>query len=366
MNKISLFSPSVGEEEIEAIRQVFFSGWLGMGTKTKEFEEEFAKFIGVNCCVAMNSCTSALEMSLKILNIGKGDEVMVPTITFVATAHAVVNNGASPIFCDIDDDLLIDFDDVMSKITKRTKAIVVVHVGGRCVDVELLKSIIPPNIKIIEDCAHACGSRFKNKSAGSFGDIGCFSFHATKNMTTGDGGMITLNNEELQNRAKKLSWLGINKSSYERAFGNSYLWNYDIEEIGNKSHMNDVNSAIGLVQLGKINQMNAVRKQIANVYFEKLNGVVLPRKDDENSLSSWHIFHIKTKDRDGLSKHLLQKGIGTGVHYKPIHMYKAYGNTPRLFKAEKDWIFLLSLPMHSGLSVEEAEFVAEGVNEYVA
>jgi perosamine synthetase len=362
MNRISLFRPSVGEEEIDAIRAVFSSGWLGMGTKTKEFEEEFAKFIGVNYCVAMNSCTSALEMSLKILNVGFGDEVIVPTITFVATAHSVVNNGATPIFCDVDENLLIDFDDVLAKITKRTKAIVVVHIGGRCVDVELLKSIIPSHIKIIEDCAHACGSKLNNKMAGSLGDIGCFSFHATKNMTTGDGGMIAINDFDLQDRAKKLSWLGINKSSYERAFGNAYLWDYDIEEIGNKSHMNDVNSAIGLVQLSKINQMNFVRKEIANVYFNNLKGVILPRKDDEISLSSWHIFHIKTKDRDGLSKHLLSKGIGTGVHYKPIHLYKAYGNTPALPNAEREWKLLLSLPMHAGLKVKEAEFVANEVN----
>jgi len=157
--KISLFKPSLGDEELQAVKDVFLSGWLGMGPKTYEFEKELSKYIGVSNTVCLNSCTAALNLTLKLLKIGPGDEVIVPTITFIATAHAVVETGATPIFCDVNqDNLLISFDDVLKKITKRTKAIIVVHLTGRCVDVLKLKKITNFNIPIIEDCAHACGS----------------------------------------------------------------------------------------------------------------------------------------------------------------------------------------------------------------
>ncbi|MDI6788316.1 MAG: aminotransferase class I/II-fold pyridoxal phosphate-dependent enzyme, partial [Planctomycetota bacterium] len=186
---IQLFKPFFGEEELEALREPFETGWIGLGPKTAEFEKKFAEFIGVKYAVGVNSCTSALDLALKLLEIRHGDEVIVPTMTFVSTAHVVAYNLATPIFADVDEKTLaIDLEDVKRKITLRTKAIIPVHYSGRPCDMDALKKIAGDKIAIIEDAAHGCGADYKGKKCGSIGDIGCFSFHAVKNLAMGDGG----------------------------------------------------------------------------------------------------------------------------------------------------------------------------------
>lgn len=364
---IDLFKPSLGEEELNSLRDIFKTGWVGLGPKTKEFEEKFARYIGVKYAVGLNSATASLDISLKLLNINHGDEVIVPTMTFVSTAHVVAYNLATPIFVDVDENLLIDFEDLKKKITPRTKAIIPVHYSGRPIDIYTLKKITK-DIPIIEDCAHACGSIFNGQRCGSFGTLGAFSFHAVKNLCTGDGGMITTDDINIYERAKKLRWLGIDKDTWDRTDVNkSYWWEYNVSEIGLKCHMNDIAASIGLVQLKKLDRMNSRRKEIAEMYTKGLNDlscVSTPLMDTSFSKSSWHIYHIKCPLRNELSIFLKEKGIMTGVHYKPIHLYKCYGNIPNLPMSEKYFKQIISLPIHPNLTNNEVNLVIDNIHKF--
>jgi len=358
---IQVFKPFMGEEEVQAVRDVILSGWIGLGPKTARFEEEFAAYIGTNHAVAVNSATAALDLALKLLYVRHGDEVIVPTMTFVSTAHVVAYNLATPIFADVDPETMnMDLDDVKRKITARTKAIMAVHYGGRPVDMRSLRKIAG-TIPIIEDAAHACGSTYNGKRLGSLGDIGCFSFHAVKNLATGDGGALTINNKGIMERAKRLRWLGIDKGTWDRTdLKQSYWWEYHVDEIGLKCHMNDITAAIALVQLAKLNKMNARRSEIAHRYtraFKGHNMITVPPSIPKECQSSWHIYCIRAKRRDELSIYLQEKEIATGVHYKPIHTYKCYGNIPVLPKAESVFKEILSLPMYPGLSNDDVDRV---------
>ena len=241
------------QEEIDAVAEVLRSGWIGLGPKTAEFEKKFAEFVGTTYAVAVNSCTAALDLALKLLDVNHGHEVIVPTMTFVSTAHCVAYRLAMPVFADVDPHTLsLDLEDVRRKITSRTRAIIPVHYSGRPIDLDALKEIAG-GIPIIEDCAHATGARYKGRSVGSIGDIGCFSFHAVKNLAMGDGGALTLNNEPWMQRSKRLRWLGIDKGTWDRtATDKSYWWQYFVDEIGLKCHLNDIAAAIGLVQLRRL------------------------------------------------------------------------------------------------------------------
>jgi len=361
---IDLFKPYTGKEELESLRDIFESGWIGLGPKTEQFEEKFAEYIGCKYVVGLNSATAALDLSLKLLNINHRDEVIIPTMTFVSTAHVVKYNLAEPIFADVYKNLSIDLKDVKRKITSRTKAIIPVHYSGRAVDMDRLKEIAG-DIPIIEDAAHAAGAIYKEKKCGSLSTMGCFSFHAVKNLAMGDGGAIATNDKEMCERAKRLRWLGIDKSTWDRSDQNkSYWWEYVVNEIGLKCHMNDISASIGLVQLSKLDKMNSRRKAIAQRYTEGLLDVKTPTMDTDDSKSSWHIYCIRCKRRNDLSVYLKDKGIMTGVHYKPIHLYKCYGNIPSLPKAERYFKEILSLPMHPGLTNDEVDTVIEAINSF--
>lgn len=368
MTFIRVFKPSFGKEELKALKEVLLSGWVGLGPKTIQFEEKFAKYIGVEYCVGVNSGTSALDLAVKLLNINHGDEIIVPTITFVSTAHIAAYNLATPIFVDVDYDTMgLSLKDVKRKITKRTKAIIPVHYGGRPIDIDSLLEI-NENIPIIEDCAHACGAEYKNKKCGSLGKIGCFSFHAVKNLSMGDGGAITLNDKKLYERAKRLRWLGIDTGTWERTNNNkTYWWKYDVGEIGLKCHMNDIQAAIGLEQLKKLDKMNNRRKEIVQFYRKELKNIKnieLPLMDDDIFKSSWHIFHIKCNRRDELSTFLKDKQISTGVHYYPIHLYPCYGNITSLPIAEKLIKKILTLPLYPDLKNEDLKRITKSIKEF--
>lgn len=365
---INVFLPSMGDEEIQAVAEVLRSGWIGLGPKTAEFESRFAKFCGVKYAIGVNSATAALDLAMRLLHISHGDEVIVPTMTFVSTAHVVSYNLATPIFADVDPvTLCIDFDDIKRKITPRTKAIIVVHFAGRPVDMDVLKTITG-STAVVEDCAHAAGSIYKGKPVGGFGDIGCFSFHAVKNLAMGDGGALVTNSKDWNDRAKKLRWLGIDKGTWDRtSMDKSYWWQYYVDEIGLKCHMNDIAASIGLVQLDKLKKHNDRRRNIVNQYFEGLYGIPgieLPMPDDVDFKSSWHIFHIKCEKRDELSVFLKDRGISTGVHYTPIHTYRCYGNRTYLKNAEAVSTRILTLPLYPTLMDNEVSHIVNSIREF--
>jgi dTDP-4-amino-4,6-dideoxygalactose transaminase len=365
---ISLFRPFMGDAEIEAVSEVIRSGWIGLGPKTGEFEKRLAEYIGVPYMVGLNSATSALELAVRLLNIRSGDQVIVPAMTFVSTAHVVIQNLATPVFADVERSTLnIDIDDVASKISPLTRAIIPVHYGGRPVDIDRLREIAG-DIPIIEDAAHACGAEYKEHKCGSLGDIGALSFHAVKNLATGDGGALALKDKSMAERARKLRWLGIDKGTWDRSAGDhAYLWDYSVTEIGYKSHMNDIAAAIGLVQLSKLDAMNGRRREIVQSYndgFKDLSWLQLPPPDTAESKSSWHIYCVQCDQRDELNAYLTERGIGTGVHYRPIHMYKCYGNRPHLPVAEEVFTRILSLPMHPGLSDGDVNLIVDTIRGF--
>ncbi len=365
---INVFKPTMGEEEVAAVAAVLRSGWIGLGPRTAEFENRFAEFCQVKYAVGVNSATAALDLAMRLLHISHGDEVIVPTMTFVSTAHVVAYNLATPIFVDVDPQTLnLDLDEVKRRIGPRTKAIIPVHFGGRPVDIDELKKIAG-SIPIVEDCAHATGALYKGKPVGGLGAIGCFSFHAVKNLAMGDGGALTLDSAEWYQRAKRLRWLGIDKGTWDRTeVDKSYWWQYYVDEIGLKCHMNDIAASIGLVQLKRLERLNGRRRQIVSRYFEELAGITeieLPLEDDGTYRSAWHIFHIKCERRDDLSVFLNDKGIATGVHYTPIHTYRCYGNRPTLKTAEQLQHRILTLPLYPTLTEEEVGYVVRTIREF--
>lgn len=365
---IPVFRPAFGEEEIDAVAEVMRSGWVGLGPKTAEFEQNFADFCSVPSAIAMNSCTAALDIAVRLLNLSPGDEVIVPTMTFVSTAHVVVQNLGTPIFADVDKRTLnIDPNDVASKITERTRAIIVTHYSGRPVDLDQIRNVAS-GLPIIEDCAHATGASYNGIPVGSIGDIGCFSFHAVKNLATGDGGMLTTKNQLWAKRAKSLRWLGIDQSTWDRSkIDQRYWWKYNVDEIGLKCHMNDIAAAIGLVQLQRISQLNSRRREIVQQYLTALSSVVeieLPIDDDDTYRSSWHLFCIRCERRDELSSFLSSRGISTGVHYAPIHQYNCYKTKVVLPIAEKAFERMLTLPLYPELKDSEVHTIIETILDF--
>lgn len=368
---IALFRPFLGEEEVQAVSEVLRSGWLGQGPRTEEFERSFAQYAGAAHTVAVNSCTSALSIAMQLLDVGPGDEVIVPAVTFVATSHAVAYHRARPVFCDVDPETLnMDIEDAAARISPRTRAILPVHYGGRPMEVDRLRERIGTGLPIIEDAAHACGSFYKGRAIGGHGNVACFSFQAVKNLTAGDGGAIAFPSDRGVDRARVLRWLGINRDTWDRTKLPSQLWwQYEVDDITLKYQMNDIAAAIAIVQLEKLDAMNARRRAIAERYtagFADNPRVQTPPMDTPHSRSSWHLYAIRVDNRDALHIALKEHGIASGVHYKPVHLYGCYGHNPTLPVAEEQCARLLSLPMHPGLSDDDADRVIDAVNAFTA
>ncbi|MCD4819034.1 MAG: DegT/DnrJ/EryC1/StrS family aminotransferase [Candidatus Cloacimonetes bacterium] len=365
---IPVYRPYTDGKEIEYLKEVINSGWWGLGPKTKEFEKKFAKYIGSEHAVGLNSATAALHLALKCIEV-EGFEVITPSMTFVTTNHAVLYNGGIPVFCDItEDNLNIDPEKIEELITEKTKAIIVVHFGGYACDMDRIMDIAKKNnLYVIEDAAHACGGEYKGKKLGSIGDFGSFSFQAVKNLSTGDGGMLLTNNHEWFERLKKLRWVGISKDTFERGAGNSYDWFYDVTELGFKYHMNDISAAIGLAQLEKLDWMNDVRRKWSNYYRKELRGISQisypPQKD--YMFPACHNFVIKTTKRDELKNFLMKKGITTGVHYYPNHLYDMYEKYSRKLPiTESIWKKLITLPLFPGMTQQEANLVIDSIKGF--
>lgn len=369
---IPVFKPSYGKEEFEAVRKVMKSGWVGLGPKTQEFEEAFAKYIGTKFAVALNSGTAALHLALKVMEV-EGGEVLTTPITFISTNHAVLYNRAKPVFCDIEPDTLnISFRGIEKNITRSTKAIITVHYGGHPCDMDPIRKLArAKGLKLIEDAAHACGAEYKGQKVGTLGDIACFSFHAVKNLATGEGGMITTNDRKVYERLKKLRWLGITKGTWDREKSEShirkYSWHYDVEEVGFKYHMNDIPAVIGIIQLKKLDGMNDKRRKLSFRYNDLLKdiGSIETPVVKEYARSAHHNYVIKTDKRDALNTYLQGKGISTGVHYMPNHHYRMYKN----FKAdcpvaEDIWKRLLTLPLYPDLKEPQQERIIKSIKQF--
>jgi len=365
---IPIFRPSYGKKEIEAVSKVLRSGWAGMGPKTEEFEKKFASYIGTKYAVAVNSCTAALHLSLYVLGI-EGKEVITTPLTFVSTNHAILYNRGIPVFTDVDPETLnIDPGQIAANITPKTKAIIAVHYGGNpCLLKEILTLAKKHKLHFVEDVAHACGAVYQGRRVGSFGDLACFSFHAVKNLATGDGGMITTNNKRFYERLRKLRWCGISHSTWQRGKSKNYKWLYNVDEVGFKCHMNDITAALGIVQLERLDALNKRRADIARRYTNALGGLPWLKTIPINvgAESAHHNYVIKTRFRDELNEYLLHKGIATGVHYYPNNLYPLYrryrGSTPH---AVHVWNELLTLPLYPGLKNAQVDLIINEIRVF--
>lgn len=353
---VPLFQPAFGNEAVEAVRRVMASGWVGLGPEVERFEQEFASSVGAKYGVATNSCTAALQLALMCHDIGFPEEVIVPSLTFASTAHAVRMVGAEVEFADVlDDTLCLDMEDVKRRVTPATEAIVAVAYSGTPIDYGSDLDGIP----IIYDCAHAAGSGF---DAGD--KTACWSFHAVKNLACGDGGMLTTDDSQIAERARRLRWLGIDKSTWERNQG-GYSWEYRCHEIGIKGHMNDIAAAIGLAQLARLPEMQDRRREIARQYHRRFDGADLVVPEMANG-HGWHLYVVRADWRDDLHRHLKARGVDTSVHYQPLHTHECYRWSGSLPVTDKVAGEILSLPIHPGLTDQQVDYVCESVEEFYA
>lgn len=358
---IALLKPVICEEAIEAAGEVLRSGWLGLGPKTAEFERAFAAYVGNRYCIGLNSCSAALHLALRVLDLPQGSEIVTTPITFVSTNHAILYERCLPVFADVQEDTgNVDPASAASKITGRTKAIMVVHLGGYPCDLDEVYALARSNgIAVIEDCAHACGAVYKGKRIGSHGELHAFSFHAVKNLPMGEGGALVVRDEALDERLRRLRWMGIDKDTFRRSSETIYNWNYDVTELGFKYHLNDIHAAIGLVQLQRLEEDNTRRAEIAARYRSGLAGVPGLRfmRQGNDRTSSHHLFCILAEKRDALVLKLKSAGVETGVHYRRNDLYPMFRRDDSLMNAERFWQSALSLPLHLQLSEEQVDYV---------
>ena len=367
---IRLFKPSVGEEELQLIQAVFQRSWIGLGPMVNKFEEEWAKFIGCEASIALNSATAALHLALRVFGFKKGKKVLVPSLTFSSTASAVLYNDLIPVFVDSDPITLgISLDDLEKKYDKNCVAVIPVHYAGHPIQMDkLVPWARTKDLKIIEDCAHTAGGKYLGKSLGTWGDIGCFSFEEKKCMTTGDGGMMTTNDPELFKNVKAMRWVGIDKDNWKSA--KAYIdankdamhWFYELNVLGYKYNMNDLAASIGLAQLKKLPDFNQKRSSIIRKYLEgikDINGIIplLPFEPDEYP---YQMFGIRINDRDNLMIYLKSKGIATGCHYTPLSiqpLFKPFAKDCGYIEKEADK--LITLPLHPDLKDEEINYIIQ-------
>lgn len=335
-NYLVFGSPLISEDEINEVVETLRSGWIGTGPKVNQFEEDFKKYIGTKHAVAVSSCTAGIHLSVVALDIKPGDEAIVPTMTFAATANAVIHAGAKPVFVDVDRyKMTIEVEDVRKKITSKTKAIIPVHFAGRACEVLKLQQIAKDyELKIIHDTAHAIETEFNGQKIGSFDDMASYSFYVTKNVVTAEGGMVTTNDDEIAAKLKIYALHGMSKDAWKRFSDDGYK-HYQVLFPGFKYNMTDIQAALGIMQLKKVEKYSERRKQIWDFYKEALKSLplFLPPEPEENTRHAYHLFTImldieKTKiSRDQLINKLHELNIGTGVHYIALHQHPYYKDT---------------------------------------
>jgi perosamine synthetase len=372
--KIPFHRALLGEEEAGAAADVIRSGWLTMGEKTFEFEKNFSAYTGATDSIAVNSCTAALHLALKAAGIGPGDEVIIPAMTFIATWEIIRYFDAVPVLCDVDrDSFLISVEDIEKKITPKTRAIIPVHYGGESCDMDAVMGIARKyNLAVIEDAAHALPAFYKKKMIGTIGDITCFSFYATKTLTTGEGGMITTGNIEYAGRIRRLRLHGITKDAWNR-YSDKGSWEYDVSEPGYKYNITDIASAIGIEQLKRCDSMNLMRRETARRYnsaFSKTGLLDLWSVRDEDECA-WHLYPVRLKidslkiNRNEFINELKAAGIGTSVHYIPMYRFSAFKESGYKISdfpnCEDMFVREVSLPIWPGMSEAETDYVIDTV-----
>lgn len=370
--KIPLFDLNFTSEEENEIIRTLRSRWISMGENVKTFEKRFEELLNVKHSIAVTNCTAALHLALEILGVQEGDEVIVPSLTFVATVNAVMYVGAIPVFADITsfDDLSIDPEEIKARVTKKTKAIIPMHYGGFSCNMENIKEIAAKNnLFIIEDAAHSPLSDYKGEKLGTLGNIGCFSFFSNKNITTAEGGMLVTNNDDLAKRARLKRSHGMTTVSYDRAKGHAVK--YDVLELGYNYRMDDIRAAIALAQLKKLKADVEKREKLREIYLDKLKDIdeiMIPYKDFSYK-SSNYIFPVILKDsnsdkRDLIRKKLSERGIETSIHYPAVHRFSIYREfASKLPKTEYVADNEITLPLYYGLSEENIEKIASTLRD---
>ncbi len=383
--KIPYAKISLKGNELKYLRQVLKSGWLTTSNKALEFEERFADHTGARFACAVNSCTSALHLAVDAVGIKRGDKVMVPSLTFTASAEVIRYMEADPVFIDVEyGTSLVSPSILKSALLKNpeTTALILVHYGGQAATMTtsdgegILDICRKKGIHLIEDAAHAFPTRFMDKFIGSFGDITCFSFYANKTITTGEGGMLVTNDENIYRRAKLMRLHGINHDVWDRFINSHSSWEYDIIAPGYKYNLSDVNAAIGLAQLERAELLRNERQRCATFYYENLNNlksIDLPICESNLESHSWHLFPVVLHpdapiSRDEFIRKMTENGIGTSVHYKPLHRMKYYREKynldPEAFpNTERIWQGTVSLPIYPDLTEFQLKYICKTIKK---
>lgn len=370
-------SPRIEEEEIQEVVNTLRTGWIGTGPKVAAFEDAFKNYVGVKHAIAVSSCTAGLHLSIIILGLKPGDEVIVPSMTFVATANSVIHSNATPVLVDVHrDTMTIDIEDVKRKITNKTKAIIPVHFAGRACDVEAIQKIAEEhNLKVIHDTAHAIETEYKGKKVGTFADMSSYSFYVTKNVVTAEGGMVTTNDDEIAAQIKIYALHGMSKDAWKR-FSDTGYKHYEVFYPGFKYNMTDIQAALGIHQLSKVEKFYERRKEIWVRYNNELAELplILPAPLETENRHALHLYTVlvdtdKTNiSRDEVLSELHKRNIGTGVHYRAVHLHPYYRDTfgykpddfPNSnFISERT----LSIPLSAKLTDEDVTDVIEALKE---
>ncbi len=369
-DRIRLFRPTFGDAEKKALCDTIDSRWVGRGPQTIKFEERFSKYIGSSYAVSLNSATAALHLGLLCSEV-EGQEVLTSTMTFVSSTEAILLAGGRPVFCDVEPDTLnISVDDMARKITPTTRAVIITHYGGQSCDMNsILELAAEHGLSVIEDAAHGCGGSYQGRALGSMGTIGCFSFQATKNMTTGEGGMLVTDDESIAQRVRKLRWCGITSPTWERFKVDQVQrgWMYDVEEVGWKYEMNDLAAALGLAQMDRLEDCNQRRRELMDRYrraFADIDGIDMLASRDY-AVSSCYNAVVHLDNREGLFTHLDTCGIDSNVHFYPNHLFRIFRPyTTHLPVAEREWQRILSIPLYPDLTDGEQDRVIDAVRVF--
>jgi len=372
--------PDIDDDEIREVTEALRSGWVTTGPKTKEFERQFADAVGAKHAIALNSCTAALHLSLEAAGVRAGDEVITTPYTFAASAEVIRYFDARPVLVDVDAETLnINPDLIEPAVTAKTKAIIPVHIAGVASDLDPILDVARRHrLAVVEDAAHSFPTRYKGRLVGGIGDLTCFSFYATKTITTGEGGMITTNDEALAERCRIMSLHGISKDAWKRYTAEG-SWYYEIIAPGFKYNMTDISAALGLAQLRKADRMYRRRQEIAvryNEAFAEMDELQVPTVP-AYSTHSWHLYMLRLHldrlsiDRAAFVEQLRQRNIGVSVHFIPLHIHpyyrEEYGYVPENFPvAYREYMREISLPVYSTMSDDEVDSVIGAVVDVVA
>jgi dTDP-4-amino-4,6-dideoxygalactose transaminase len=372
--------PSIGKEEINAVVETLESGWITTGPKTKSFEEAFARHIGVRHAVAVNSCTAALHLSLDAIGLKEGDEVLVPTLTFTSTAEVVTYFKAKPVLVDVDPvHFNLSVADAERKITSKTRCIIPVHFAGHACPMDSILDLAKSkNLAVIEDAAHAIPAKYKGRNIGTLSAMTAFSFYATKTLATGEGGMVTTDDDSLADRVRLMRLHGMSRDAWKRYRADG-SWRYEIIEAGYKYNLTDLQAALGLVQLARCEEMWRSRARIARRYTQALASMEAYRTlpVDSDVQHAWHLFVVLVDPsklrihRDQVIDELRERGIGTAVHFIPLHLHPYYQQTwgyrTGEFPIAEDYFDrCISLPIYPGMTDEDITQVIEGLDEIAA